>query len=230
MPAAGKLIVIEGIDGAGKHTQSELLKDALATRGIDCQSFSFPRYESFFGLLIARFLNGEFGQLAAVDPRLSAMLYAGDRWEAKPDLQAALVAGNVVILDRYVGSNLAHQGARVDAAGREEFLAWLRKLEYGLYGLPAEDLVILLRQTPAQAQEFVARKTARDYTERKHDLQEADIAHLQRAAEVYDELARDRNWVVVDCAAGNVPRKPEEIHREVLAAVESRVISRSTAS
>ena len=76
---------------------------AFTARGIACVPFSFPRYEHSFGKLIARFLNGEFGQLEAVDAHLSALLYAGDRFEAKPELEAALAAGKTILTDRYVG-------------------------------------------------------------------------------------------------------------------------------
>src|SRR6202046_3998849 len=118
----GTLIAIEGIDGAGKRTQTELLGRALQARGIPHIHFSFPRYNSFFGKLVARFLNGEFGSLEAVDPHFSALLYAGNRLEAKPAMEAALSAGKALLADRYVASNLAHQGSRVAADKRDEFL------------------------------------------------------------------------------------------------------------
>src|SRR4029077_2790190 len=109
----GKLIAIEGVDGSGKRTQTDLLSRALVARGISCRSVSFPRYGSFFGIMIARFLNGEFGELEAVDPHFAALLYAGNRLEAKAELDAALAAGKTVLADRYVASNMAHQGSRV---------------------------------------------------------------------------------------------------------------------
>ena len=223
---AGVLLAIEGIDGAGKRTQSDLLSRALIARGMSLVSFSFPRYESFFGKLVARFLNGEFGPLDAVDPHFSALLYAGNRLEAKPELEAALAAGKSILADRYIGSNLAHQTARVPAAQRAEFIAWLRKLEYSVYGLPMEDLVIFLRLAPSSAQQLVAHKAAREYTPRRHDLQESDLSHLHEAALVYEQLAAQPNWVTIDCAAPAGGVKPAaEIHNAILAAVESRVLS-----
>src|SRR6202021_2375686 len=140
----GKLIAIEGIDGSGKGTQLDLLSGELDARGLATFRISFPRYGSFYGKLVGRFLNGEFGALGGVVPHLSALLYAGDRLEAKPEIEAALSAGKIVLADRYVGSNLAHQSARVPPEQREEFFAGLKKLEIGLYGLPVEDLVIFL--------------------------------------------------------------------------------------
>jgi dTMP kinase len=226
--ARGRLIVIEGIDGAGKGTQADLLAHAFQQRGVPFLRFSFPRYESSFGRLIARFLNGEFGPLDTVDAHFSALLYAGDRLEAKRDLEVALSSGRAVLTDRYTASNLAHQAARVPAERRPEFISWLRQLEYGLYGLPGEDLVIYLRVPAQEGHRLVGLKSARSYTAKARDLQESDVPHLQEAARVYDQLAQAPSWVTVECfdAESGKHRAPEEIHREVLDAIDSRVFSR----
>lgn len=232
MNSQGKLIVIEGVDGAGKHTQAEMLQDAMKARGIACIPFSFPRYGSTFGKLIAKFLNGEFGPLQAVDAHLSALLYAGDRFEAKPDLQAALSTGNMVLSDRYVASNMAHQTARVAPERRTAFIAWLKHLEYEIYGLPQEDLVIYLRLPASEARERVGRKAAREYTALQHDLQEADVQHLEQTSAIYDLLAKQPNWVTVECVdpLRGVPRTAPEIHRDVLTAVQGLILSPLTKS
>jgi dTMP kinase len=227
----GKLVVFEGVDGAGKRTQADLLMTALRARGTPCVGFGFPRYESTFGRLIARFLNGELGKLDAIDPHLSALLYASDRFEAKNELDTALAAGNVVVADRYVGSNLAHQSARVPESERTNFLDWLRRVEYEIFGLPSEDLVIYLRLAAAQAQERVARKAARKYTALTHDIQEGDPHHLDQAAAVYDGLANDLNWLIVECFpfGSSTPRPANEIHHEVLQGIDARLLSRLAA-
>lgn len=231
MATRGKFIALEGIDGSGKMTQLDLLARALEARGQAVFRISFPRYESFCGKLVGRYLNGEFGALNAVDPHLSALLYAGDRLEARPEIEAALGAGKIVLADRYIGSNLAHQSARVTAEQREEFLGWLKRLEYGLYALPAEDLVVYLRVPVAEAHRLVGLKSARAYTSLKRDIQEADIKHLEETAMIYDRLATEANWARIDCTntASGALRSPEEIHRAVLQAVESRALSRASA-
>jgi dTMP kinase len=225
MPAIGKFVVIEGIDGSGKRTQLELLAREFGRRGLEFSQVSFPNYAGFFGKLVARFLNGEFGSLEAVDPHFSALLYAGDRLESKPALASALASGKILLSDRYIGSNLAHQGSRVPAEKREEFLGWLRQLEYGVYGLPAEDLVVYLRVPAAEAQRLVASKRARAYTDKKHDLQEADLAHLDSASGVYDQLAQQPNWLRIECldGASGALRSAKAIHEEVLAAIDARI-------
>ncbi len=229
MATRGKIIALEGIDGSGKRTQLDLLAAALDARGLATLRIGFPRYESFYGKLVGRYLNGEFGTLEAVDPHLSALLYAGDRLEAKPEIEAALADGKMVLADRYIGSNMAHQTARVAPEKREEFLAWLKRLEYGLYALPAEDLVIYLRVPVEEAHRLVGLKAAREYTNLKRDIQEADIKHLQETAIIYDRLATEANWVRIDCvnAGSGLLNSPEEIHRSVLKAVESRILSQA---
>jgi dTMP kinase len=227
MSVRGKFIVLEGIDGSGKRTQLELLARTFAERGVPFSQISFPDYEGFFGKLVAQFLNGEFGSLEAVDPHFSALLYAGDRLEAKPRIEASLAAGQTVLADRYVGSNLAHQGARVPREKRGEFLGWLEQLEYEIHGLPAEDLVILLRVPVGEAHRRIGEKDARSYTKLRHDLQEADVRHLEGAAEVYDELARRKNWVTIECddAAGHSLRTPVAIHDDIVQAIDARIFS-----
>lgn len=228
MPPRGRMIVLEGIDGSGKRTQIEMLGHALDAHGIECARISFPRYDRFFGKLVAQFLNGEFGPLADVDPHFSALLYAGDRLESKPEMETAVAAGTILLADRYIGSNMAHQGARVAARKRRAFLKWLTQLEYGVYGLPREDLVIYLRVPPSTAQRLVGKKAVRQYTKKKRDLQESNLAHLKQAAALYDQLARQPNWVSVDCAdktsrTSAAPlRTPESIHEEILTAIDAR--------
>src|ERR1700674_2450660 len=231
MATRGKLIALEGIDGSGKRTQLDLLARALDARGLATFRISFPRYESFSGELVGHYLNGDFGPLSAVDPHLSAVLYAGDRLEAKPEIEAALSAGKIVLADRYIGSNMAHQSARVPPEQREEFFAWLKRLEYGLYALPVEDLVVYLRVPVAEAHRLVGLKSARAYTSLKRDIQEADIKHLEQTAIIYDRLATEASWVRIDCtnAASGVLHSPEEIHRAVLQAVETRILSQASA-
>ena len=225
MPTRGKFIVLEGIDGSGKRTQLEMIARAFSARGVAFTPVSFPRYDGFFGKLVARFLNGEFGPLESVDAHFSALLYAEDRRESRPALESDLAAGKALLADRYIASNLAHQGARVPPAKRREFLAWLKELEYRLFALPAEDLVIYLRVPAEEAHRLVGEKAKRQYTELRRDLQEADLQHLRAASDVYDELARQPNWVKIECydEQTGALRAPEEIHKEILAAIEARV-------
>ena len=221
----GKLIAIEGIDGSGKRTQVDLLTDALRSTGIAVYSTGFPHYDSWFGKMVGQFLNGELGALDTVDPHFTALLYAGDRFEARSKMEAALEEGRVVLADRYVGSNLAHQTARVHKERRGEFMNWIKHLEYDIYDLPREDLILYLRVPPNQAQRLVNKKNARSYTDAKHDLLEASLRHLQKAADLYDLLSREAPWVRIECfdAKRDLMRPPNDIAREILAVVQPLV-------
>ena len=220
--APGKLIAVEGIDGSGKHTQVRLLAEALLSQGHRVFSTGFPQYSSTFGKMVGQFLNGDFGALHSVDPHFTALLYAGDRFERKAPIVAALEQGQVVIADRYIASNLAHQTARVAAEQRAAFRAWVEHLEYGIYGLPKEDLVLFLRVPPVEAQSLVAKKSARAYTDSAHDILESDLRHLQDATEMYDQLSQGANWKVIECfdSAAHAMRAPEQISCDIFAAVQ----------
>jgi dTMP kinase len=222
MKPRGILIAVEGIDGSGKRTQVELLEKALTKRGHSVYSTGFPQYDSWFGKMVGQFLNGQLGPLESVDPHFTALLYAGDRFEAKPRIEAEISRGGIVLADRYIGSNLAHQTARVPTEKRAEFLSWIEHLEYTIYGLPRESLVLYLRVPPVEAQSLVTRKSARSYTAAQKDLQESSLRHLEDAAEMYDLLSRRPSWATMQCfdATRHVMRPPEEIAAEVLAAVE----------
>lgn len=221
MTGRGKLIAIEGIDGSGKRTQVELLTAALRERGHSVLATGFPEYDSWFGKMVGQFLNGELGPLESVDPHFSALLYAGDRFEAKAKLEEALNKGQIVLVDRYIGSNLAHQTARVDPTRRAAFQEWIEHLEYGIYGLPKEDLVLYLRVPPVEAQKLVALKSARSYTSAQKDLQEASLRHLEDAAQMYDSLAKRPNWNTIECFDNkrHQMREAEKISQEILGTV-----------
>jgi len=222
----GKLIAIEGIDGSGKNTQVRLLEHELTSRGFSVYCTGFPQYDSWFGKMVAQFLNGEFGPLDKVDPHFSALLYAGDRFEAKSKIVTSLGRGAIVLVDRYVGSNLAHQTARIPVEKRADFLSWIEHLEYGIYDLPREDLALYLRVPPHEAQVLVTRKPARSYTDSKHDILEANIKHLEEAAGMYDSLSRQSPWATIQCydAMKKAMRPPQDILVDVLTSVEPLLV------
>jgi dTMP kinase len=213
---------MEGIDGSGKRTQLDLLEKSLTSRGLPVCATGFPHYDSFFGKLVGQFLNGDFGALPTVDPHFAALLYAGDRFQARPQLSDALHRGKLILADRYIASNLAHQTARVPPDQRERFVAWLENLEYEIYGLPREDLVIYLRVPPVHAQALISKKSPRVYTSAKQDLQESNLPHLEAAAAMYEALALRPRWSTIDCfdSARNLMRDPQTIAIDVLALIE----------
>ena len=170
------LVAIEGIDGSGKGTQAERLRAGLVADGVSCSLMSFPRYEAtLFGRAVGDFLNGRFGTLEQVDPHLAALLYAGDRLESRDDLLAAIDTHDVVVLDRYVASNIAHQGAKTAPEERQKIIDWISQIEHEIYGLPYADLTILLDVHVPTAVELIARKSARTYTDQKAEIGRAHV-------------------------------------------------------
>jgi dTMP kinase len=220
-----KLIAIEGIDGSGKGTQARILVDGLRQSGRKVELISFPRYgETFFGRLIGSFLNGEYGTLDQVHPMLVSLLFAGDRLESRPKIEQALATCNVVVLDRYVASNVAHQGAKLSDADRETLCRSIEHVEYTLYGMPRPDQVILLDLRVSVAQILVSKKATRNYTDRTADIQEADGAYLERVRQQYLELAgRESNWSVVECEGTGGLRSVDEIAWDVRQVVDRAV-------
>ena len=213
---AGKLIVLEGIDAAGKGTQADLLVAYLKEQGRDVEAVSFPDYEGhLFGKMAGEYLNGDFGDLNACNPLFAALLYAGDRFQSREQIRGWLDQDKVVVANRYVGSNLAHQSARVEGEeAREAFIQRIEEIEYGIYGLPREDLVLYLSVNPEISQQLVMKKEDRSYTDKKKDLHEGDEGHLTNAQAQYEWLAANREqWKTIDCLAkGGEMNSIEAIH------------------
>lgn len=213
-----RIIAFEGIDGSGKGTQSRLLADSFKDAGQNVSLISFPRYSATrFGRAIGDFLNGRYGELDNVSPWLASMLYAGDRFESRSLLEEAVDTRDVVILDRYVASNIAHQGARVEPAQRGEIIDWIEGIEYEVFGLPKADQVVLLDVPVNVSQDLISRKAPRDYTDAAADLQESNVPYLAAVREVYAELSQRKNWRVVNCVGDGEVRGIDVIHDEIRA-------------
>lgn len=221
------LVAIEGIDGAGKGTQSELLKARLQELGLKASVISFPRYhQTFFSESIMAYLNGDFGPLESVDPRLPALLYAGDRYESRPVLELLRRDNDVVILDRYVASNMAYQAARINPQSRLEFLTWLANLEYRVYQLPEADLTIYLDVPVHLAIQMVYQKRPRTYTTSKADIHERDTNLLAACSEVYGTLVQTNlgsTWEKVECVLPDGQmQEPRAINDLILGAIQRK--------
>jgi dTMP kinase len=216
-----ELWALEGIDGSGKGTQAARLRDALVQSGRRCELLSFPQYEATrFGRRIGDFLNGRYGALDQVHPVLVSLLFAGDRLESRPRLLEAMQRNDIVLCDRYVPSNIAHQAAKSRDEEQADLIAWIEFVEYDLYQLPRADRVFWLDMPVPQAQELIARKQRRSYTERSADLQEADAAYLARVREVYARLAvSEPGWQRIEGCRGGEIRSTDEIATEIAAAV-----------
>lgn len=217
-----KLVVIEGLDGAGKSTQMEMLRKHLLKKGIKHEYMHFPRTEApWFGELISRFLRGEFGTASEVDPYLVAILYAGDRNDASSVLKKWLSEDKLVLLDRYTYSNIAYQCAKLkDPSQRDKLRRWITELEFSHFGIPVPDLNIFL-DVPFSFTErkLKASRTGADrsYLNGTNDVHEADTEFQQRVRDVYlDTASNDQRLTIVDCSDANgLMLRPEDVFSKV---------------
>ena len=224
------LVVLEGLDGAGKSTQVKKLKNYLESIFGDIEYIHFPRYEApVYGDLRSRFLRGDFGNNETVHPQLVALLFAEDRHGAAPGMKTVLENGGTVLLDRYVYSNIAYQCAKIeDNAEAETLRDWIFNTEYGNFGLPVPDLNIFL-DVPI---EFVEQKLKadrngqdRDYLEGAQDIHEADIEFQKKVRSIYrKQCESDSKFIRIDCSDEyGMMMSPGEIFAKVKSVVDDAV-------
>ena len=222
------LIAIEGIDGSGKGTQARLLVERAHTEGLSAASVSFPRYElTASSALIADYLNGGLGALNEVSPYLASTLFALDRLESRRHLDRLLSTHDLVVTDRYVGSNLAYQGARVIEENRDEFFDWLAHLEFDVYGLSRPDLTLFFDTSPEVSANLVAQKERRVYTGAIHDLHEEDHEYQSKVRMAYKHLMAEGIFglcVSIKCLkVDGTMRRISEIHSMAWGTVRKRM-------
>lgn len=233
------IVAIEGIDGSGKGTQAQLLRKQFeddkggTLSKVLVSSFSFPGYEkNIFGQAVGDYLHGKFGTLDQIHPKLAAMLYAADRyatdWEIReannkrPNTPRRHLYNNLVIIDRYMASNVAHQAARIPAGEeREAFIDWLEEVETSQFRIMPPDHTIYLSISLETAAKNVLQKKARVYTDKAADLHEADQAYMANVKAVYDELRdlHSDSWITIPCEHMGVQRPAEEISDDIYEAV-----------
>jgi dTMP kinase len=223
-----KLFVIEGVDGSGKSTQLNLLREFLSGEGYKCEYLHFPRTDSpFFGELIARFLRGEFGSLNEVNPYLVAMLYAGDRNDAAGTIRNWLNDNKIVLLDRYTYSNIAYQCAKLDSAvDQNRLMNWILKLEFEHFGIPVPDLNIFL-DVPFSFTErkLLSKRTGsdRNYLNGTSDIHEESLDFQRKVRDIYLRVASTgNNMTVINCSRGGSMLPARQISGEILGVIRKR--------
>ncbi len=207
----GKFIVIDGADGSGKKTQTDLLIKRLKAEKHQAMMFDFPQYDKFFGKLVKRYLSGEFGGLNEVDAHLASVLYAADRWQAKDDIKKFLDKGYMVVSNRYAESNMAHQAAKIKSPKKQkEFLKWLDEMEFKNFLIPRADLVIYLDVPVEIGQKLV------EHRGNKKDIHELDTGYLKNTQKQYRNLCKNnRHWKKINCTKNNQILPREEIADKV---------------
>jgi len=224
-----KLIVVEGLDGAGKSTQISLLNKYFSDKGFNCEYLHFPRTDTpWFGELIARFLRGEFGSLNEVSPWLVAMLYAGDRKDASEMISGWLRKGSIVLLDRYTWSNIAYQCAKTSRREEQDRLMnWILDLEFRHFAIPVPDINIFL-DVPFN---FTEKKLSssrtgmdRDYLNGTRDIHEESLSFQKKVREMYLRVAlSEKSLSVVKCSNDNENMlAPEVIFKRIVKIIKEK--------
>ncbi len=219
----GKLVVIDGTDGSGKETQMNILVEKLKERNIDFRRVDFPNYDSPSSSLVKMYLSGEFGKDAkSVSPYIASTFYAADRYATyKKDLEEYYENGGLILADRYTTANMVHQAGKIkDKEERKKFLDWLWDLEFNIYKIPVPDKIFFLDMPIDYVEKLIANRKNKFDANAKKDIHESDESHLIDSHNAACEVAKDYNWIKIDCVVDGILRTREDIGEEIFSKVK----------
>ena len=208
----GRLIAIEGLDGAGKNTQSEKLCRYLEVKGKKVRKIDFPNYAGRGSTLVKMYLDGELGDSPDdTNPYAASAFFACDRYISYVTDWKEFLADpdSVVVANRYTTANAYHQLSKMPREEWDSFLDWLFDFEFGKLGLPVPDDVVLLRLPPEVSEKNVEKRSAKVHVEK--DIHEKDEEYLSRCAEAARYVSDKLGWTVIDCARDGVQLPVDEI-------------------
>lgn len=207
----GKLIVIEGLDGSGKATQTNLLCEKLARQKKAFRKLSFPDYNEPSSALVKMYLNSEFGASPEeVNVYAASSFYAVDRYASfKKFWRTDYENGKIIVADRYTTSNAIYQLCRLDKRLWSDYLAWLEDYEYCKLELPRPDLVIYLDMPIEVSQRLMSQRYHGDDSQK--DLHEKNVDFLRKCREAAMYTAETLKWQVIPCSEDGLPKKVEVI-------------------
>lgn len=218
MKNKGKLIVIEGVDGSGKETQSERLYQRFLEEGKMIKKISYPRYEKESAGMVKLYLKGAFGKdPEKISPYIASTFFTADRYASyKEDYEDFLRKGGMVLADRYTTSNMVHQAGKIrDPEERQKFLDWLWDYEFNLFGLPIPDKVFFLNIPPEINAKLIENRDNKITGESEKDIHENSAKHLKDAYESALSLVKAYGWTEIKCIENHKLRSIESIHQEI---------------
>jgi dTMP kinase len=238
----GKIIVIDGPDGTGKATTCKLVAKLLEERkpfgDRRIRTVSFPQYDQYWGRLIRDYLDGDSAPMerrvppeVRDDPMLASLLYAADRRvTCKATIEPGLVNGDIFVLDRYVASNSAHQGAKITDEGVSEFLPLQARLEYEILGIPKADMTIILNLPEAIRIQRTEdrRQAAHQATDQPRgqvsavDIHEQNLPYMARVADIYRHLSIFAGNFLFECVRDGKELTPDEVAEGVYQMIVQR--------
>lgn len=218
-----KLIIIEGLDGSGKSTQTQLLEDALKKDNIEYRKIKLPDYDSPSSTLVKMYLGGEFGKsVDSVNAYAASAFYATDRYSSYMlDWKKDYLSGKVIIADRYATSNSIYQMEKLPLEQWDSYLEWSADFEYEKLGIPKPDLVIFLDMPIEVSQKLMTSRYGGD--ENKKDVHEANVEFLKKCRKAALYTAEKQGWTVIQCSDGEKPFSIEEIHEQIINKVKEEL-------
>ena len=215
----GKFIVLEGTDGSGKTAQFWQLLKKLKRQKIEVRTLDFPRYGKPSSYFIEQYLSGKYGTWQEVGAYRASLFYALDRFAVSSKVKKWLEEGKTVISNRYVASNLGHQGAKIrNKLVRQRFFKWVNDLEYNILALPRPDINIFLHVPAKIAYDLVDNKGKREYLgNKKRDIHEQDIKHLEQAEKSFLEVVKlfPRQFRIIECVEQDELLSIQEIEDQI---------------
>ncbi len=214
----GTLFVIEGVDGAGKATQTAKLVERLIAEGKDPLKLTFPDYENKSSDIVKMYLNGTFGTHAEdVNAKAASTFFAIDRYVSyKTRWEKDFLENRVIVADRYVTSNMIHQASKLDSvAEKKAFIDWLADFEYGIYKLPEPTKVVFLDMPPEYAAELTKTRANKSTGEMVQDIHESDRAYIQKSYDNALWVAENYNWHIIRCVKDGKVRTIDDISEEI---------------
>lgn len=210
-------IVLEGLDGCGKTTQTELVCQRLEADRVDYKKIKLPDYDSDSSILVRKYLNGDFGKNANdVNAYATSVLYAADRFASYTEnWKADYLAGKLIFADRYTPANAIYQMTKLKKDEWDEYLAWLFDFEYNKIGIPEPDKVIFLDMPVEVSQKLMTQRYEGD--ENKKDVHESNVGFLNACREAALYAAEKCSWYVVPCSRNGEPLSISEINDTVYA-------------
>ncbi len=227
--------MIDGTDGAGKSTQLKKLQERLKQNSVRVADIHFPQHGKPSAYFVDQYLNGKYDNRGSsgglfggeeaerVGAYAVSIFYALDRFDAKKEILEAMKDGALVVADRYVSSNMGHQGGKlVTKAARQKYFKWIDNIEFEVFKIPRPTLTIVLHVPAAIAEQLIGRKGAREYVGgNKKDLHEKNLQHLKMAEQVYLEIAKlfPEQYRVIECMDGGRLLSVDEIHERIWSVV-----------
>lgn len=218
-----KLIIIEGLDGCGKSTQTALLEKYFSDNGVQFKKIKLPDYDSPSSTLVNMYLKGDFGSDAnSVNAYAAGAFYAVDRFASyKLGWGEAYECGTLILADRYATSNAIYQMEKLDKKQWDDYLDWSDDFEYNKIGIPKPDLVIYLDMPVDISQRLMTSRYNGDET--KKDVHEVNVQFLNKCRESALYAAKKQGWAVVSCAENGEPLSVDEIHNKIIKLVEEEM-------